>query len=147
MEQNDLETYDDLLDSDSGAFTDFGDVTSHQTTFTFDDYVEDWLQQYLIWINHKEFNCSIEIVITDHGDPDELITGGLLSSVLRTDKSLGAISKNFQLVIIFNQLLKKITSNFALNCNHLVRIPGEFTKSLNKIIGLDDDIDEEQRIY
>ena len=48
MEQNDLETYDDLLDSDSGAFTDFGDVTSHQTKFTFDDYVEDWLQQYLI---------------------------------------------------------------------------------------------------
>lgn len=51
MEQNDLEDYDDLLDSDSGAFsdfTDFGDVTSHQTSFDFDDYVEDWLQQYLI---------------------------------------------------------------------------------------------------
>ena len=51
MEQNDLENYDDLLDSDSSAlndFSDFGDMTSHQTSFNFDDYVEDWLQQYLI---------------------------------------------------------------------------------------------------
>ena len=55
MEQNDLENYDDLLAPDNKAssdFTDFGDVTSHQTPFNFDDYVEDWLQQYLIWINH-----------------------------------------------------------------------------------------------
>ena len=54
MEQNDLENYDDLLAPDNEAssdFTDFGDMT-HQTPFNFDDYVEDWLQQYLIWINH-----------------------------------------------------------------------------------------------
>ena len=51
MEQNDLENYDDLLDSDISAlndFSDFGDMTSHQTALNFDDYVEDWLQQYLI---------------------------------------------------------------------------------------------------
>ena len=55
MEQNDLENYDDLLDSDISAlndFSDFGDMTSHQTALNFDDYVEDWLQQYLIWINN-----------------------------------------------------------------------------------------------
>ena len=50
MEQNDLESYEDSLDSDSALndFSDFGDMTSHQTSFNFDDYVEDWLQQYLI---------------------------------------------------------------------------------------------------
>ena len=36
--------YNDALSD----FTDFGDMTSHQTQFNFDDYVEDWLQQYLI---------------------------------------------------------------------------------------------------
>jgi len=51
MEQNDLENYDDLMVPYNDAlsdFTDFGDVSSHQTQFNFDDYVEDWLQQYLI---------------------------------------------------------------------------------------------------